>query len=534
MVLLSVSVIVLLLPMISLHFLKIYESALIRQTESELISQTAFIGAAYKNEISSMLQEKRQAAYGKKVPGRARDNDYFHPIPESIDLAKDPILPIRPDGQKAINAPAPFARQAGIAILPILKEAQRTTLSGMKVLDYQGIQVSGQRENGLSFAHLTEVRQALQGKHASVLRKRPMDGRLVPELFSFNRAASINVFVATPVMLNNRLIGVALVNRTPSNLTQSLYDKRLDIASSAIMVLLVTLGIAGLTSYAISRPIYRLILQARLIARGDPRGQQPIAHPTTREIALLSENLASMAQTIEHRSEYIRQFAMHVSHEFKTPLTAIQGSVELLQEHLDEMPEEQRKRFLNNIAQDTDRLRRLVSRLLELARADVLQPVSEPTDILPLIQRLTERYQDFNLQIAFENKTGRDAVPAAIAPEALETILTNLLDNSIQHGASQVEISLEAAPLRPLPKAAGRVTQNGAERLTLHLADNGSGISDANRAKLFTPFFTTKRDKGGTGLGLSIVQSLLQTCGGDITAEPSAQGALFKMTLLSG
>ena len=76
----------------------------------------------------------------------------------------------------------------------------------------------------------------------------------------------------------------------------------------------------------------------------------------------MSQSFSEMARSLEHRSEYIRNFAAHVSHEFKTPLTAIQGAIELLEEHSHDMPAEQRARFLHNISLDAERLKRLVDR----------------------------------------------------------------------------------------------------------------------------------------------------------------------------
>ena len=95
----------------------------------------------------------------------------------------------------------------------------------------------------------------------------------------------------------------------------------------------------------------------------------PLRHPVTHDIAELSEAVATMAQTLEQRADYIRNFAAHVSPEFKTPLSAIQGSVELLRDHADSMPPGQRKRFIDIPSNDALRLERLVRRLLELARA---------------------------------------------------------------------------------------------------------------------------------------------------------------------
>ena len=138
--------------------------------------------------------------------------------------------------------------------------------------------------------------------------------------------------------------------------------------------------------------------------RGQKSSIEPLTSPVTEEMALLSESFAEMARTLEYRAQYIRDFATHVSHEFKTPLTGIQGAVELLQEHISEMPAERRSRFLDNIAQDADRLKRLVDRLLEMARADVTQPTGGKAEMVPIIAKLHERYKDQGLIISLRRR----------------------------------------------------------------------------------------------------------------------------------
>ncbi|MSP41033.1 MAG: HAMP domain-containing histidine kinase [Deltaproteobacteria bacterium] len=280
------------------------------------------------------------------------------------------------------------------------------------------------------------------------------------------------------------------------------------------MILLLVILLAVVTSYSIARPLHALIAQTKRFAGGDKKALEPLAAPVTEEVALLSQSFSEMARSLEHRSEYIRNFAAHVSHEFKTPLTAIQGAIELLEEHAADMVPEQRARFLHNISQDAQRLKSLVDRLLEMARADVLDPAAGKMLLAPLIESLTSRYKDAGVSISC---SGDRQVAAKIVDEVLEMVFTNLIDNSRQNGADRVEII---------------VVKAGAN-VSLRLADNGQGISQANAEKIFTPFFTTHRDEGGTGLGLGIVRSLLKAYGGDISLEPSSTGATFRVTVPS-
>jgi signal transduction histidine kinase len=327
----------------------------------------------------------------------------------------------------------------------------------------------------------------------------------------------MNVVVALPIIMHNRVIGVALLNRTPMDLMKVLYTKRSNIAGATVVIILLVLGISALTSFTITQPIHALIRQARLITAGQQDAAQPIPQPVTHEIALLSESLSEMARTIQHRSAYIRNFATSVSHEFKTPLTAIQGSVELLQEHWETMASEQRCRFLSNIGDDTDRLRRLVTRVLELARAETLDPVQGETCILPVLEALATRYRERGLQVSLPESSAFATLQVGLPVEILETVIVSLWDNSLQQGAdhSKVSFLLDAG------------------RLVIEVQDNGPGVSPANRAQIFTPFFTTQRDKGGTGLGLSITRQLLETYNAGIELGEKLPGATFRI-LLSG
>jgi signal transduction histidine kinase len=224
-----------------------------------------------------------------------------------------------------------------------------------------------------------------------------------------------------------------------------------------------------------------------------------------------------MAATLESRATYIRDFAAHVSHEFKTPLTAIQGAVELLRDHNDAMSAEERSRFLDILAQDASRLERLVRRLLELARADMLQATGGRTPLGPAIAALAERYRGLGVQVELTDTADADV---AISPETLDAVLGNLLENARQHGGGTVTVSI-ASTVDRLHR-----------RAVIEIADDGAGISAANAARIFEPFFTTARDRGNTGLGLAIIRSLLTAHGGDIALLTAAgTGAAFQIRL---
>jgi signal transduction histidine kinase len=508
-----VSLLFLMLPIGGIYFLRLYETTLIQQTESELISQAAFVAAIYKQNIAQALARNDQtlADYGLPLSHNAGGVQFIQP---HLDLAQEIIYAPRPVPVKAQMPLDSISVSAGQALQVVLADTQKITLSGIKVLNYNGFVVSGKEEYGLSFAHAEEFLRARHGEFVSLLRHRRMP-KSPAALDSMSRNSSINVFVALPIVWNERFIGVVWLNRTPNDIWQTLYNKRIPLLWTTLLLILFAFLMSVLTSLTITRPIRQLVQKTRLISENDPAGLVRLAHPITSEMAELADSVASMARTIQTRTTYIRDFTTHVSHEFKTPLTAIQGGIELLQDHLETMPREQQRKFLNNLAEDSERLKRLVMRLLELAKADMSEASRQTTSLLPLLATLTERFQPLGLSIEVHQPETPEGLTIWINQETLATVLGSLLENSLQADASQVEISLALRDTTAL----------------LLLQDNGPGISTANQSEIFTPFFTTKRATGGTGLGLSITQSLLTRQGGTIRYVPSQSGACFQLEL---
>jgi signal transduction histidine kinase len=371
--------------------------------------------------------------------------------------------------------------------------------------------IAGREEMGLSLAHIPEVKQALSGHYASVIRQRLSD-QPPPPLYSISRGTLIRVFVAFPIIENQHLQGVLYLSRTPENILKHLYAvKEKVIAVSLVLLVLVALLVAFVSS-SISRPIRELIEQTHRIRQGEQKQIEPLHYPVTHEVAQLSESFISMSQALTERTDYLRRFATHMSHEFKTPLTSMQGALELLQDHGNSMDKDRQQRFIDNLLADTLRLKQLVSRLLELARADAIETSQKTCHLQAVLDELQSQFSDRCLKIVYSKLSEFDL---AIAPEVLTMALYNLLENSLQHNAQKIEISV----------------RHHDNTLELQLHDNGNGISHANQDKIFTPFFTTRRSAGGTGLGLAITLSLLKAYQGKLELLPSEQGALFLITL---
>ncbi|HYO55478.1 HAMP domain-containing sensor histidine kinase [Archangium sp.] len=504
----------LVLALLGLAFVRVYDNQLIRQTETELIAQGVVVSSVYRELLSAKVGT---GDYGltRLVPWPfpSPAGSHLRPILPSL-RASDEVLPAAREPPFSAVPAEPRAQQAGDQLSPLLIHVGRSTLAGIRVVDPQGVVVASSSSGfGTTLMARDEVQRALRGEPRSVLRRRISDSEDAP-LASLSRDTGVRVTVVLPVLKEDRVWGAVVLSRTPMTFAKALYVDRWNLTAT----MLVLLGVVALMSLAaaalVVRPVRALVRQTRAIAASAPEGFEPVARPVVEELAELSESLAGMATALRDRNQYIRSFAANVSHEFKTPLASIQGAVELLRDSADSMTPGQRERFLSNIDADARRLTRLVQRLLELARADSLVARPARTELAPLLESLAERARAQGLSVEV------GAVPAGLVlglpAEVLEDIVWQLIINASQHGGEGVRVRIEA-------DAAG-----GEGRGRVVVRDDGKGISESNRARVFDAFFTTARERGGTGLGLTIAQSMLRAFGASLELLPAEErGAAF-------
>ena len=148
---------VLLLPIFTLYFLKVYQNQLIQQTEAELIAQSAALAAVFHREIETSIPA--DVALGTKIPPDAQKppGELFQPVWPRLELDNRDLLPPRPEARPPAAPADPAFVALGARVLPDLLATQRVTLAGFRLLDPNGIVIAGRDEIGLSLAHLNEV-----------------------------------------------------------------------------------------------------------------------------------------------------------------------------------------------------------------------------------------------------------------------------------------------------------------------------------------------------------------------------------------
>ncbi|CAM3287936.1 HAMP domain-containing sensor histidine kinase [Nocardioides dubius] len=276
--------------------------------------------------------------------------------------------------------------------------------------------------------------------------------------------------------------------------------------------------IAGLSGWAVARnglrPVRRLTAKAEEIARTDQL--TPITVEGTDEIARLSSAFNSMVVTLGASRDRQRQLIADASHELRTPLTSLRTNLDLLiqADSSGGLPPEARRELLDDVRGQIDEMTTLIGDLVELARDEQSPHVVEPVDLEVILERALTRVRRRANDVDFDVVTNVWWVEGE--ESSLERAITNLLDNAVKWSPP-----------------GGTVTV-GLVNGVLTVSDQGPGIAEADRAKVFERFYRSdeSRSMPGSGLGLSIVrQTALRHSGWVDATEAPGGGACLTLSL---
>ncbi len=392
-----------------------------------------------------------------------------------------------------------------------LTQAKQATLAGFRVTDTSGrIVASSGTDQGEDISADPEVATALAGSPGMAIKPRARVAASRKTLDGQSRHADVRVFVARPVYAGAEVVGAVVLSRTPREEVQAFYQMAPRLSVGVVLALAGTVGLAFGAGRVLSRSLRSLAEASRGIAAGSEAALlalEPASHSRVAEARALAAAMGTMSARLRQRLRYITEFAGNVSHEFKTPVSSLRGTIELLRDD-DEMPPEQRARFLENALADLDRLSRLVGGLLRLARAEE----GGARSVFSL--------DDVVAELAARHPTLARAGTAARVDanrEQIESALANLVENALRHGGPDVHVRAETFTDGPWTG--------------VDILDDGPGISPANLPRVFDRFFTTDRAKGGTGLGLALVRAIAEAHGGRVDVESAPGRTRFRFVL---
>ena len=239
--------------------------------------------------------------------------------------------------------------------------------------------------------------------------------------------------------------------------------------------------------------------------------------------------------------EVRRDFVANLSHELKTPLTAIQGFSETLLEDSggDEV---RRRKHIEVIFRHATDLGHLMENLLNLSKIESGKEEirTESIQLKPFVDHLLDRFsvRAEVRKIKIHNEVLKEAPPFQADPHKLNQILANLVDNAIKYTSEGGEIWIRTPSLNPLPLKGKREKGEGVKctEYVIEVADNGPGIPQEDQSRIFERFYRVdkarSRETGGAGLGLAIVKHLVELHGGRVSVESKpGEGSRFKIYL---
>ena len=329
--------------------------------------------------------------------------------------------------------------------------------------------------------------------------------------------------LALSANIGDQPAGVVYLSQPLRDVTAVLHDLRNRMFIAAGIALALSAIVALLLSRAISNPVRHLTVAARAVAQGELDQQVPAR--SNDEIGQLSRTFNDMTTRLKSARQMQTDFVANVSHESRTPLTAIKGMVETLNDGAVDEPET-RDRFLKTIESETDRLIRLVNDLLLLSRADseALNLNREPVDLNRLIRTVTDQLapQVEAKRLILKSEDNPNLPLAIVDPDRVKQVMVNILDNAIKYSRPGGTISFAMV--------------SGDGSILIQVSDEGIGMSSQELSRIGERFYRTdearSRAEGGTGLGLAIAKALVEAHGGQLNIESvEGQGTTVIFTL---
>lgn len=373
----------------------------------------------------------------------------------------------------------------------------RTTLD-VYITDRRGIVIfdSTGHDVGRDFSEWNDVARSLRGEYGA--RSSRSDT---------SDPSSGALYVAAPIRAKGKIIGSLTVVKPKDSVTPFMELARRKFTQAGVLAATAMIVLVILLSFWVTSPIQRLKRHVEAL-RESPDAKIPLPRLGSAEIADLGRAFEEMRAQLESRA-YIEHYVQSLTHEIKSPLSAIRGAAELLQGKL--KPAD-RRRFLENIEAESKRITEIVQRMLDLAAIESRRELrnAEHIDVTMLIREILDSIEGDRRarRLHFDLCVPKPHVfclgERFLLRQAIENVVRNAMDFSADRSTIQIDL---------------RLMQDSVE---LSVTDDGPGVPDFALPRVFDRFYSLARpDTGrkGTGLGLPFVREVMQLHKGDCTLE---------------
>ena len=321
---------------------------------------------------------------------------------------------------------------------------------------------------------------------------------------------------AVPIRYKRQVGSVAVFSVPLSDVEDNVALIRRRILAAGGLALIGALLAGYGVARALSRRVKRLEVAAGRVARGDFDARFPV--DSADELGQLAMALDRMRVQLAELDSARKRFIATASHELRTPIFSLGGFLELLAD--EDLDEETRQSFIQEVREQVDRLGKLATDLLDLSRLEAgsLELRAEPTDVGTICRMVAGEFAPAAAQQASQLRLAVPEGPlqATCDPERLAQIMRILIDNALRHTPDRTSVVVSAEP-------------NGTH-VRLAVTDSGPGIKRPELARIFEPFYTSD-DARGSGLGLAIARELAERMNGELGAASVPGRTTFSLEL---
>jgi two-component system sensor histidine kinase ChvG len=320
------------------------------------------------------------------------------------------------------------------------------------------------------------------------------------------------ITAAAPVGLKGASL---LTMRNASDITRAVRDARTSLLTIIALALAVSTVLSLYLARTIIEPLRRLVRATVRVRLGREREVEvPRMHKRRDEIGVLARAVSDMTAALRQRIDAVESFAADVAHEIKNPLASLRSALESLPRVADP---ELRAQLTQIAAHDVRRIDRLVSEISEASRidAELSRATFEAIDLGGLIDNVAQAREDRGLNAGRVIELDRRGSTLVLGvPLRMERVIDNLLDNAVSFSPPGARISV--------------TVQRTGERVSATFCDEGPGIPEAERDKVFTRFHSVRPDNESfgnhSGLGLAIARTIAEAHDGTLTVSDRPDG----------